>query len=343
MAASCKAVIFKEVPTEFPVPGQHLATVDTHKDINTEIGPGEVLVKVLFISLDPYMRGRMRPAEVKSYEPAFTLGQPFSGHGIGEVVKSNNPDFPVGVKVVSLLAWETYTVIKQNNWFATTKITEIEGIPLSNWIGVLGMPGMTAFVGLHKIGNPKVGETIFISAASGAVGQLVGQLAKGLGLRVVGSAGEDSKVEYLVKELKFDAAFNYKTCDMNAELTKHCPKGIDIYFENVGGKTLEVVLTHCNNFARIVVCGMISQYNTQKPEGIHNLFLLIVKRIRMEGFIVSDDWATYWPQFVKEIPELIKKGEIKYKEDIAEGLEKAPEAFVGMLKGHNLGKAIVKV
>jgi len=246
----------------------------------------------------------------------------------------------VGVKVVSLLAWETYTVIK--NFSATSKIPEL-GIPLSNWIGVLGMPGMTAFIGLHKIGNPKVGETIFISAASGAVGQLVGQLAKILGLRVVGSAGEDSKVEYLVKELKFDAAFNYKTCDMNAELTKHCPKGIDIYFENVGGKTLEVVLTHCNNFARIPVCGMISQYNTQKPDPIHNLFLLIVKRIRMEGFIVGDDWATYWPQFVKEIPELVKKGEIKYKEDITEGLEKAPEAFVGMLKGNNFGKTIVKV
>jgi len=343
MAVKSKAVIFKKVPTDYPVPGEHLETIETDKDVNNiALGPDEVLLKVLFISLDPYLRGKMRAETTQSYNLSFVIGEPFYSHAIGEVVKSNHAEFKVGDKVVGILTWETYSVLKGPALKTAIIVPDIEGIPLSNWIGVLGMPGMTAFVGLHKIGNPKAGETIFISAASGAVGQLAGQLAKILGLRVVGSAGDDAKVQYLINELKFDA-FNYKTTDTNEALTKFCPQGIDIYFENVGGKTLDIVLNHANNFARFIACGMISQYNTQHPEGVHNLMYIVRKRIRFEGFIVSDDWLLYWPRFVKEIPELIKNGQIKYKEDITEGLEKAPEAFVGLLRGKNFGKAIVKV
>jgi NADPH-dependent curcumin reductase CurA len=342
MSEKTKAVIFKKIPTEYPIPGEHFEVIDTNKNINTiKIGPDEVLLKVLYLSLDPYLRSCMRTPDKPGFAPPYKLGEPAWSDGIGEVVKSNNADYKLGEKVIAKVTWETYSVLKVND--RACKVPDIEGIPLTYWLGVLGMPGMTAYIGLHKIGNPKAGQTIFISSASGAVGTIVGQLAKEMGLKVVGSAGDDSKVNLLLQELNFDAAFNYKKEDTFEALKKYCPQGIDLYWENVGGKTLENVLSNCNNFARIIACGMISGYNTSNPEGVHNLVLIVSKRIRMEGFLVWDDWDQYWPGLIKDIPELLKKGAIKYKEDITEGLENAPEAFLEFLKGKKHGKCNVKV
>jgi NADPH-dependent curcumin reductase CurA len=211
------------------------------------------------------------------------------------------------------------------------------------YVGALGMPGMTAYSSLYEIGKPKKGETIFISAASGAVGQIVGQLAKREGLFVVGSAGSDDKVKYLVDTLHFDAAFNYKKEKPLEALSKYCPKGIDIYFENVGGETLDAVLLVANRLCRIIACGMISQYNTADAYGVKNLINIVAKSITMTGFIVSDFWAKYDKEFYENMEKFIHDGQIVYQEDITKGLEHGAAAFIGMLKGQNFGKAMIQI
>ncbi|CAG8547485.1 12520_t:CDS:2, partial [Dentiscutata heterogama] len=242
--------------------------------------------------------------------------------------------------------WEEYTHIPAN---ATSGIESLakeianSNAPKSYFLGILGMPGMSAYVGLNKIGKPKKGETIFITAASGAVGQVVGQIAKIKGLRVIGSAGDDSKIKYLEEELNFDGAFNYKTCNTDEKLRELCPNGIDIYFDNVGGETLETVLNHLNIFGRVVACGMISQYNTKTPYGIKNLMQVVGKRLLIQGFIVSDHYQEMSESFQKEMGEWLKQGKLKYKEDIVEGIQNAPEAFVNMLTGKNFGKMVIKI
>ncbi|KAK9759723.1 hypothetical protein K7432_016987 [Basidiobolus ranarum] len=264
--------------------------------------------------------------------------------GVSEVIKSKNPEYKEGDIVTGMIGWENYTVISGGKDLRKIEGARESSIPLSYYLGVLGMPGMTAYAGLFKIGEPKEGETIFISAASGAVGQVVGQIAKVKGLRVVGTAGDDSKVEYLLKELKFDAAFNYKKVDLDQALSESCPNGIDVYFENVGGKMLDTVLKHCNDFARIPVCGMISQYNRfSNPEPIYNIALVLSKRIRFQGFIVSEIAAEFASQFSKDVPTWLKEGKMVYKEDKMEGIENAPEAFLRILRGENFGKQVVKL
>jgi len=284
----------------------------------------------------------MRNTE-KSYTAGFVLGQPMNGSGVSEVIESNNPAFPVGEIVTGNINWEERSVIPGGQGLRIIPNGRNSKIPLSNYVGVLGMPGMTAYSSLKIIGQPKAGETIFISAASGAVGQLVGQIAKRQGLRVIGSAGSDEKVAFLLNELKFDAAFNYKKGVILENLSRLAPEGVDIYYENVGGETLEAALEVMNNYGRIVVCGMISAYNNPNPYGIKNLMQLIGKRLTMRGFIVSDFAAECAADFSRDIGGWLVNNEIIYKEDVAVGLDSAPEAFVGMLNGKNFGKQVVKI
>ncbi|CAM8982018.1 unnamed protein product [Rhodiola kirilowii] len=302
-------------------------------------GSGSILLKNLYLSCDPYMRLRMRTIE-GSYADAFKPGEVLHGFGVSRVVDSDHSDYNIGDFVWGITNWEEYSLIKLP-WLLF-KI-EDKDVPLSYYTGILGMPGLTAYVGFYDICSAKKGDKVFVSAASGAVGQLVGQFAKLLGCYVVGSAGSNDKVKLLKTKFGFDEAFNYKEEEsIDAALKRYFPEGIDIYFENVGGKTLDAVLANMKVHGRIAACGMISQYNLKEPEGIHNLVLLILKRIRFEGFLVTDHYHKY-PEFLKTVLDPIKKGKIVYVEDISEGLENAPAALVGLFSGRNVGKQLVRV
>ncbi|PRP76625.1 putative oxidoreductase, zinc-binding dehydrogenase family [Planoprotostelium fungivorum] len=324
-----KQLIFKKVPEGYPVPGKDLTVETSEFDLDQKLDNGSIIVHGLFFSLDPYFRGRMRPAEVKSYSPAFTLGQPLTGHQVGEVVKSSDTDkFPVGSIVYGFLPFQQYSVVDKNYAASLRVIKDAKenGIPLSQYVGALGMPGQTAYFGLLRVGTPKKGETLFVSAASGAVGAMVGQLGKQLGLKVVGSVGSQDKLDYITKELNFDAGFNYKEQDTKEQLAKLLPEGIDIYFENVGGETLEAVLDNVNTKARIIACGMISQYNEKEPYGVKNLMKIVAKSVRFEGFLVGN-YRDENEEFYEKVTPLVKEG-------------KAPEAFLGLLQGKNFGKLV---
>lgn len=326
-------ILFKSRPEGW-VDHSHFEIVENEAG---EPGDGEVLIRNLYLSVDPYMRGRMR--ESKSYIAGFTLGKPLQGGGVGEVVKSNSTDIPVGTYVSGMVGWEEYSVAPSEGLLTVDPATA----PLSSYIGALGMPSMTAWVGMKSIGKPKNGETVVVSAAAGAVGQIAGQLAKLNGCRVVGIVGSDTKLEYVVGDLGFDAGINYKATDsIRDALANACPKGIDVYFENVGGEMLDAVLANVNPFARIVACGMISQYNLQEPDGIHNLMSIVGNRVLMQGFIVTDHMDRL-AEFHAEMGALLRAGTVRYKEDITEGITNAPSAFIGMLKGQNFGKAVVEI
>lgn len=303
-----------------------------------EPGPGQFQARNIYMSVDPYMRGRMNDS--KSYVPPFQIGKPLDGGAVGRVLASNHPSFAAGDYVTSMFGWREYFVSGGEN------IRKIDPrlAPLSAYLGVLGIPGFTGWYGLQKIGQPKIGETLVVSAAAGATGSLVGQLGKTLGCWVVGTAGRDDKCAWLTKELGFDAAINYKTAgDLHAALREACPKGVDIYFENVGGPMLDAVLRLINPHARIPLCGMISQYNLQIPDpGPRFLAMMIVNRALMQGFIISEHFDLL-PQFIAEVGPLLQAGKIKYQETIVEGIENAPKAFLGLLKGENSGKMLVKV
>jgi NADPH-dependent curcumin reductase CurA len=301
---------------------------------------GDVLVRAIYMSLDPYMRGRMDDA--KSYAASFELDRPLQARIIGEVAASANADFAAGSLVFGVLDWAEHTVVKGG---AGLRAVAAGLAPLPYHLGALGMPGMTAWIGLREIGHPKKGETLVVSAASGAVGQIAAQMGRIAGCRAVGTAGSDAKVGFLLDELKLDGAFNHAaSTDFLADLKRHCPDGIDVYFDNVGGAMLEAALDHANPFARFVQCGSISQYNLVGDQryGVKNLTHLTRKRIRMEGFIVSDH-AVRRPEFEAEMAPWLSAGDIKYKVDIVSGLENAPEAFIGMLKGENFGKLVVQI
>ncbi|XP_042030695.1 2-alkenal reductase (NADP(+)-dependent)-like [Salvia splendens] len=300
---------------------------------------GAVLVKNLYLSCDPYMLSRMKKLE-GHYVASFTPHSPISGFGVSKVLDSSHPNFKTGELVWGVTGWEEYSLIKDSSLLF--KVHD-KDLPLSYYTGILGMPGMTAYVGFFEFCSPKKGETVYVSAASGAVGQLVGQFAKTAGCYVVGSAGSKEKVDLLKNKFGFDGAFNYKEeQDYNAALKRYFPDGIDIYFENVGGKMLEAVLSNMRLHGRVAVCGMISQYSLEQPEGVHNLFNLITKRIRMEGFIVTDHYHLY-PKFLEMVVPLIKEEKITYVEDIAEGIESATGALVGLFSGRNVGKQVVVV
>lgn len=281
-----------------------------------------------------------------AYLPPFQLGEVLTGGGLSQVAASGHPDFAEGDLVQAFIGWEEFTRVSPdsaNGRAALRKVPKEGEIPLSYYLGVLGMPGITAHFGFFDICEPKKNEKVFVSAAAGAVGQLVGQLAKLSGCYVVGSAGSQKKVDILVNELGFDAAFNYKEeADLSVTLKKYFPEGIDIYFENVGGKTLDAVLGIMNPFGRISGCGMISQYNLENPEPVYNLFNIVSRQIKMEGFLVTR-YMERAPEFFEKMSPLLAEKKIKYLEDVTEGIENAPSAFVGMLNGKNIGKAIVKI
>ena len=309
----------------------------------TTLKKGELLVRNIYMSVDPYMRGRMDDPErsvSKDYIPPFELGETLTGGCIGQVVKSNEGKFQVGDYVSGGQSWREYCISDGSD------VAKIEPnlAPIQAYLGTLGMPGKTAYFGLLNIGHPKEGDTVFVSAASGAVGSIACQVAKIKGCYVVGSTGSEEKVAWLVNEAGIDEAFNYKNVDdLATELKRYCPKGIDIYFDNVGGRHLETAIEQMNQFGRIVLCGMISQYNmTASPPGLNNLFLAVTKRLTLKGFIISDHWDEL-TQFNDDMGMWIEEGRIKWKETIIEGIENAPEALIGLFKGDNFGKMLVKV
>jgi hypothetical protein len=305
-------------------------------------GDGEILVRTIWLSLDPYMRGRMN--DVKSYSAPVELGGVMTAGTVGEVVESRHPAFQRGDFVLSYGGWQTHHVARVGGQAGPAGPLKLDPslAPISAALGVLGMPGMTAYVGLYDIGQPKPGETVVVSAAAGAVGSAVGQLAKLRGCRAVGIAGSPEKCDHVVKELGFDACVSHRAPDLFAALKDACPKGIDVYFDNVGGDVLKTVLRLVNPFARIPLCGLISQYNAPEPPPGPNMASVLVNRVTIRGFIVSDH-ADRLPAFLADCGRWVREGRLKYREDIVEGLDNAPRAFIGLLQGKNFGKLLVKV
>jgi NADPH-dependent curcumin reductase len=321
------------------------ATASNFKLVTTEtpaLQEGQVLVKHHFLSLDPYMRGRMNDA--KSYAVPQPLGQVMQGGSVGEVVESRSPKFQPGDKVVGMGGWQEYSVANADQPGSLRKV-DTTHVPLSHYLGAVGMPGVTAWYGLMKIIEPKAGQTMVVSAATGAVGSAFGVLAKERGCRAVGIAGGAEKCTYAVKELGFDACIDYRehkdAASLSKALKEACPDGIDGYFENVGGMVLDAVMLRLNAFARIALCGMIAGYDGQ-PLPMSYPQLLLTNRVKLEGFIVSEHMEV-WPQALQELGTLVGTGKLRPRESIAQGIESAPEAFLGLLKGKNFGKQLVKV
>ena len=303
-----------------------------------QAGPGEVLLKTIYVSVDPYLRGRMNDS--KSYVPSFQLNQPIQSGIIAEVTESKNNHFPKGSFVSAVLDWKEYQTSNGNGLM----IIDPKAAPLSAYLGILGMTGLTSYLGLIEIGKPKSGETIFVSGAAGAVGSVVGQIGKILGCKVAGVAGTDEKVSLLKDKFGFDEAINYKTTPhLKKAIADACPDGIDVYFDNVGGEISDDVMTNMNRLGRVVVCGAISLYNaTEIPTGPRVQPLLVTKSILMQGFIVSN-YADKFPEAIKHLSGWLKEGKLTYQETVMEGFDKIPEAFIGLFEGKNEGKMIVKI
>lgn len=312
---------FRPIETDIPTPGQ-----------------SEVLVRTLYLSVDPYMRGRMNDA--KSYAAPVQIGEVMVGGTVCRVEQSNDPSLQPGDVVAAFTGWQDYAVVKPKD----LRKLDPAAAPITTALGVLGHTGLTAYFGLIDICHPKAGETVVVSGAAGAVGSVVGQIAKILGCHVIGIAGTDAKVQYLTNELGFEGAFNYKsTEDYRATLKELCPNGVDVYFDNVGGAITDAVLFNLNVHARVSICGQISQYNAEKPEmGPRLLGLLIINRAKMEGFLITD-YSARFGQGLWQLTAWFTEGKLKYSETIEEGLENAPRAFIGMLEGQNVGKQLVKV
>lgn len=343
-----KALIFADYPEGWPKIGKDLTIEDRGFDVEQQPPPKGITVKVHYVSFDPYQRGRMRRPEIKSYAPPFEKGKPVTNAAIASVLKSDNDKFKPGQLVVAPRTWtEEYSAIPKEEADSFQVLDNKYNLDPKLFLGPLGMPGLTAYSSFYAIGEPKKGETIFISAASGAVGQLVGQLAKHEGLKVIGSVGSDDKLDFIKKELNFDAGFNYKKEKPADALQRLAPNGIDIYYENVGGEQLEAAITHLNTFGRIIACGMISQYNLtpEKQYGVKNLMQVVAKRLVFRGFIVMDEGMG--PKYAKEHQENVQKwiheGTFKAKIHTTEGIDQAAEGLIGMLEGKNFGKAVLEV
>jgi NADPH-dependent curcumin reductase CurA len=312
---------FELAETEVPAPGE-----------------GQVLVRNIYMSVDPYMRGRM--VERESYVPPFQIGQALSGGAVGQVVESQNQQFQAGDYVSNFSGWK--------EWFVTSggDLQKIDPAlaPIQAFLGALGMPGLTAYAGLLKVGELKDGERVFVSAASGAVGAVVCQIAKNKGCYVVGSAGSDEKCGWLTREAHVDRIINYRACNnLTAAVREALPDGIDVYFENVGGEHLNAALANMRMYGRIPVCGMIAQYNdTALPPGPANIIAVIPQRLTIRGFIVTD-YANLTPQFLRDMSEWHRAGKMTWRETIVDGIENAPSAFIGLFKGENIGKMLVKI
>ena len=299
-------------------------------------GEGEVLVRNDWLSLDPYMRGRM--SEAKSYASSVAIGGLMVGQTVGQVIESRDPRFKPGDAVLTPLGWQLNGVARAD----TLTPIDTTRFPASCYLGILGMPGFTAWFGLSEIGKPQPGETFVVSAASGAVGSVAGQLARAAGCRVVGVAGGKAKCDYVVRELGFDACVDHKAGRVAEDLAAACPKGADIYFDNVGGPILDAMLAIMTPFSRIIVCGTISDHGAKEPYGYRNLRSVLVNRIRMQGMLVYD-WKDRNAEALAGLGKLLGEGQLKYRESIAEGLDNAPQAFVSMLGGGNFGKQLVKL
>lgn len=302
-----------------------------------ELADGQVLVETSYLSVDPYMRGRISPA--KSYAKPVEIGEVMTGGAAGKVLASRNPKFVVGDLVEGMFGWQTHPV---SDGRGVRKLSP--DLPITTALGVLGMPGLTAYFGLLDICDPKPGETVVVSGAAGAVGSLVGQIAKIKGARVIGIAGSDDKVAHIVNDFRFDAAYNYKTVDNHVtKLKELCPDGINCYFDNVGGVITDAVLMQLAVHARVAICGQISQYNNAKPEmGPRLLGLLIVTRSKVQGMLVSD-YMSRFAEGLTQLTQWVKEGRIRYDETIVEGFENTPKAFIGLLEGQNTGKMLVRV
>src|SRR5690606_4592372 len=329
-----KAIVLRERPVGKP-------TLDNFEIIEEEkpsIKEGEMLLKAAYVSVDPYLRGRMTDA--KSYVPPFELNKPLQSGLVAEVVESLHPDFKPGDYVTGNLDWKEYQAANRKG---LTKIEHAE-ISLSAYLGVLGMTGLTAYLGLTEIGSPKEGETIVVSGAAGAVGSIVGQIGKILGCRVIGLAGMDEKVNLLKDKFGFDEAINYKTTtDIKDAIAKAASDGVDVYFDNVGGDISDAVMVNVMQFGRVVVCGAISLYNeTEMPTGPRVQSLLVKNRILMQGFIVSD-YAAKFPDAIKQLSQWLEEGKLTYSETLVEGFEQIPQAFIDLFEGKNTGKMVVKV
>ena len=317
---------------------QGAASVDNFKLVHTPLEPltdGQVRVRNHFLSLDPYMRGRMDDS--KSYAASQPLNEVMIGGTVGEVVESKNPKFAIGDKVVGIYGWQEFGT---SDGKGLRKVDDTH-IPLSAYLGPVGMPGVTAWLGLNKIIEPKAGETVVVSAASGAVGSVVGQLAKAAGCRAVGIAGGADKCRYVTETLGFDACVDYKAGNLRDDLKAALPNGADGYFENVGGEVLDAVLSRMNAFGRIALCGMIASYDGS-PMPLKKPALLLTQRLKVQGFIVSES-PEVWPEALTQLGGLVAQKKLQYRETIAQGLENAPEAFLGLLKGKNFGKQLVKL
>ncbi|MFW5889949.1 MAG: NADP-dependent oxidoreductase [Marinilabiliaceae bacterium] len=329
-----RTITLKNRPTGKP----ELTDFDLTTSEIPELKEGEVLVKAKYVSVDPYLRGRMR--DVPSYIPPFELDQPIESGVVAEVLESKNRDFGKGDHVSGLLKWKEIQVAKPDGLIKV----DPDKAPLSAYLGVLGMTGLTAYLGLTEIGKPKKGETLLVSGAAGAVGSVVGQIGKILGLRVVGIAGTDEKVEMLKSEFGFDEGFNYKTTENLVEaIANSCPDGVDVYFDNVGGEISDAVLFNINKFSRTVNCGAISVYNnTEMPKSISVQPFLIQKSSSMQGFIIFD-FADKYPEGVRQLTEWFSQDKLKFTETIREGFENIPQAFLDLFDGKNKGKMVVKV
>ncbi|HSB18930.1 MAG TPA: NADP-dependent oxidoreductase [Anaeromyxobacteraceae bacterium] len=296
---------------------------------------GQVLVKVLYLSLDPYMRARMD--EARSYAPSQKLDEVMIGGTVGEVIESRNPRWPQGQMVVGAGGWQEYFVSDGSGLLPVDART----LSPSVYLGAVGMPGITAWYGLGRIGRPKAGETVVVSAAAGAVGSAVGQLAKLAGCRAVGVAGGPDKCQHVVKELGLDACVDYRAADFREAFRSATPDGIDVVFENVGGAVFEASLSRMNAFGRVALCGLIAGYDGQDM-GIRNARSILMNRLTVQGFIVSDH-MDLWPQAMAELGALVSQGKLRYRETVAQGIESAPRAFLGLLRGENLGKQLVRM
>ncbi|KAF3493363.1 hypothetical protein DY000_02056658 [Brassica cretica] len=345
-----KQVILKHYINGFPEESDlMIVTAPDTMELKVKPGSSTILVKNLFLSCDPYMGTFMREPDSGSSEvavetlsllDAFIPGKPIAGVGVSEVIDSDDPCFAKGDFVWGFVDWEEYSTI---NSFGRFKIDISINVPLSYYTGILSVTGLTAYAGFFEICSPEKGETVFVSAAAGAVGQLVGQFAKLMGCYVVGSAGSKQKVDLLLNKFGFDDAFNYKEePDLDAALKRCLPQGIDIYFENVGGKMLDSVLMNMKVHGRIAVCGMISQYHIETEEGIQNLPVVVYKRIKMQGFLAFD-FIDRFPKYLEFVLPYINERKLVYVEDIVEGLENGPAALVGLFRGQNVGKQVLKI
>jgi NADPH-dependent curcumin reductase CurA len=329
-----KQIILKSRPIGKPI-AENFEIVASASEIVDE---GELLVKAKYVSVDPYMRGRM--SDAKSYVPPFEVGKTIEGSVIAEVTESRHPNFKVGDAVFASLKWQELQTV------AAEKVTKLakNSTPLSYYLGIIGMPGLTAHFGLLDIGKPATGQTVVISGAAGAVGMVVGQIARIKGCKVVGIASSNEKTEFLVNKLKFDEAINYRTTkNMGEAIAKACPNGVDIYYDNVGGEISDAVIANINKGARIIICGQISLYNsTETPIGPRPQGMILKKSALMQGFIVSN-YASRFPEGVKQLTQWLDEGKLSYQETIVKGFDKLPEAFTGLFEGKNLGKMLVEI